>query len=58
MKENYDKHIVITELTKHAIGAMKVVLPVDYGKFYRQFSAEMDVELSPEELLSHEMLDE
>lgn len=58
MKENYDKHIVITELTKHAIGAMKVVLPVDYGKFYRQFSTEMDVELNPEELLSHEMLDE
>lgn len=58
MKVDYNKHIVITELTKHAIGNMKVVLPVDYGKFYRKFSAEMDVELSPEELLSHEMLDE
>lgn len=58
MKVNYNKHIVITELTKHAISTIKVVLPVDYGKFYRQFSAEMDVELSPEELLSHEMLDE
>jgi len=58
MKVSYDKHIVITELTKHAIGTMKVVLPVDYGKFYRKFSAEMDIELSPEDLLSHEMLDE
>ena len=58
MKKDYDKHVVITQLTKHAISLMQVVLPVDYGKFYREFSDEMNVELGPEELLSHEMLDE
>ena len=58
MKKDYDKHAVITQLTKHAISLKEVVLPVDYGKVYRQFSDEMNVELLPEELLSHEMLDE
>lgn len=58
MKKNHDKHAVITQLTKHEISLMPVVLPVDYGKVYRRFSNEMDLELHPDELLSHEMLDE
>lgn len=58
MKKIYDKHIIITQSTKEAINSMKVVLPVDYGKLYRKFADEINVELAPHELLSREMLDE
>jgi diguanylate cyclase (GGDEF)-like protein len=58
MKTIYDKHAIITESTKQAIGFMKVVFPVDYGKLYRKFADELNIELAPHELLSHEMLDE
>lgn len=58
MKNTYDKYTLITQSTKKAIEEMKVVLPVDYGKLYRKFSAELDVDLKPDELISYEMVDE
>jgi len=58
MSSLYQKHILITEEIKTIMQALKVVFPASYGKLYRDLARSHDVELSPDELLSHEMLDE
>lgn len=58
MKDLYLEHIDITAEVKNTIASMKVVFPAIYGKLYTQMAHERNIDLSPEELLTSEMLDE
>lgn len=58
MKDLYQEHIEITAEIKNAIAPIKVVFPAVYGQLYTQKAREKNIDLSPEELLTSEMLDE
>lgn len=58
MKNLQQEHIEITQEVKKAIEGLKIVFPAQYGKLYYDASHSRDIELKPDELLTHEMLDE
>ena len=58
MKNHYQLHVDITKEVKHIVGEHKVVFPAYYGKVYTEVAKKHNVELSPDELLHKEMLDE
>lgn len=58
MKDIYQAHIDITNEVKHRIEMMKIVFPATYGKIYSEKAHERNIDLSPEELVTSEMLDE
>ncbi len=58
MKDCHPAHIDITDKVKKIIQKQRIVFPAYYGQVYLQVAKENGVELSPGELLHHEMLDE
>lgn len=58
MHNLYENHIAITQTIKERIKDKKVVFPAYYGKLYNQLAQEYAIELTPEELLNAEMLNE
>lgn len=58
MTSLYQEHIDITREVKEAIHAMSIVFPAQYGRIYNDIAKSRDVELTPDELLTREMLDE
>lgn len=58
MKDHYKLHADITEEVKHIVDTHKVVFPAYYGKVYAKIAKKYNVELSPDEILHKEMLDE
>lgn len=58
MKNLQQEHIEITQEVKKAIENLKIVFPAQYGKLYYEASLARHIELKPDELLTHEMLDE
>lgn len=58
MIDVHEQHILITDEVKHIIEPLKIVFPADYGRIYHTIAHEHDIELSPDELLNREMLDE
>lgn len=58
MKNLQQEHIEITQEVKKAIENLKIVFPAHYGKLYYEASLARHIELKPDELLTHEMLDE
>ena len=58
MEDLQQEHIKITEEVKQAIKNLKIVFPAQYGKLYYEASLAHHIELKPNELLTHEMLDE
>ena len=58
MQDIYHEHIQITDEVKNSINNLKVVFPAQYGKLYTTVAKKLQVELSPEHLIDHEMLDE
>lgn len=54
----YKKHVLITENVKKKIEGVEVVFPSLYGKFYTEASRSLNVDLSADELLDSEMLNE
>lgn len=58
MEDLQKEHIEITQEVKKAIENQKIVFPAQYGKLYYEASLAHHIELKPDELLTHEMLDE
>jgi diguanylate cyclase (GGDEF)-like protein len=58
MKSLYDEHIEITHQVKQIIQNEKIVFPAQYGKLYNDLAHSHDIELKPDEFLTHEMLDD
>ncbi|MBD3807005.1 hypothetical protein [Sulfuricurvum sp.] len=58
MKNLQQEHIEITQEVKKEIENLKIVFPAHYGKLYYEASLAHHIELKPDELLTHEMLDE
>ncbi|HZF71355.1 GGDEF domain-containing protein [Sulfuricurvum sp.] len=58
MKDLQQEHIEITQEVKQAIAYMPVVFPAQYGRIFNEIAKSRDVELTPDELLTREMLDE
>lgn len=58
MKDHYQLHVDITAKVKDIVGEHKVIFPAFYGKVYAKVAKQKGVELSPDELLHKEMLDE
>lgn len=58
MKKIYEKHIRVTDEVKKNIEDMRVVLPANYSKLYREIASKHALELQPDELLTYEMLDD
>lgn len=58
MKSVRQEHIEITARVKEIISPMGIVFPASYGRIYAQIASEESVELTPEEMVTREMLDE
>ncbi|MDD2789590.1 MAG: GGDEF domain-containing protein [Sulfurimonas sp.] len=58
MKSLFQQHYDITNEVKLTIEQQKVVFPAQYAKLYHEAASMHNVELSPDELLASEMLDE
>ena len=58
MKDSYKLNIEITKKVKQIIDKHKVVFPAYYGKVYMNVAQKYNIELSAQELLHKEMLDE
>ncbi len=58
MKDYHPLHVNITDEVKKIIKEHRIVFPAYYGQIYNQVAKKNGVELSPSELLHHEMLDE
>lgn len=58
MRDLHEEHIHITNEVKHIIEPLKIVFPAYYSQIYTQIAHSRNIELAPEELLNHEMLDE
>lgn len=58
MDDIYHEHIKITDEVKQSMNDLKIVFPAQYGKLYTQSAKKFQVELAPEHLIDHEMLDE
>ncbi len=58
MKNAFKKHALITASIKKQIEPLKIVFPSQYGKLYAESARSLDIDLSPDELLNSEMLNE
>lgn len=58
MNDIYLEHINITKEIKLSIKEMQVVFPAYYGKLYSDIAHKHNIELGPNELFNHEMLDD
>lgn len=58
MEDIYKEHVQITNEVKNSINDLKVVFPAQYGKMYTETAKKYQVELAPEHLIDHEMLDD
>lgn len=58
MKDLHQIHIDITNEVKHTIQDIRIVFPAQYGKLYTELAHQYNIELTPEELVTREMLDE
>lgn len=54
----YKKHVQITENVKKKIKGVEVVFPSLYGKFYTEASRALNIDLTADEMLDSEMLNE
>ncbi len=51
-------HVLITDTIKEHIKNLKIVFPSFYGSLYVKTAKEMNIDIEPQELISHELLDE
>jgi len=58
MKDLVEEHAQITHEVKQIIGSRKIVLPAYYGQLYSEVAHSHEIELTPDELLTREMLDQ
>jgi len=58
MKNLHQIHIDITGEVRDAIKDVRIVFPAQYGKLYTELAHQYNIELTPEELVIREMLDE
>ena len=58
MKNYKELHTKITSKVKKIVGKHKIIFPAYYGKVYNNVAKKYNLELSPEQLLHKEMLDE
>lgn len=58
MKHSHKQHKFITSNVKKKIASLDIVFPAQYGKLYLESAHSLSVELSPEEMLAPEMLNE
>ncbi|MDO9208086.1 MAG: GGDEF domain-containing protein [Sulfuricurvum sp.] len=58
MKDLHQIHRDITDEVKHTIQDIRIVFPAQYGRLYTELAHQYNIELTPEELVTREMLDE
>lgn len=58
MKHSHKQHKFITSNVKKKIASLDIVFPAQYGKLYLESAHSLSVELSPDEMLAPEMLNE
>jgi len=58
MKHSHKQHKFITANVKKKIESLDIVFPSQYGKLYLESAHSLSVELSPDEMLAPEMLNE
>lgn len=58
MNHSHKQHRIITANVKRMIEPLEIVFPSQYGKLYQESARSLSVELTPDELLDPEMLNE
>ncbi|WP_458701596.1 GGDEF domain-containing protein [Sulfurospirillum sp. 1307] len=58
MKDYKELHVKITNEVKNVVNKHEIVFPAYYGKVYKAIAKKHNIDLSPEQLLHKEMLDE